>query len=236
MRRGQEVAMNPHDPRGNETATNIVPFGAPHDGADNPAFETRLRAALQVPVPEGLAERILLAQTTEVRGGGHAGPRRARPWVWRAAAGLVLAVGALGLFFGVSQPVTALPALAIDHTLNHIPPERAGPRRIAPSQVRALFAQRGVILDEIPADVHYASVCDLGPVVALHLISAQPDGSVEIYFVPGSVDPMRMDFRRGGLAGRSVPLATGTLILLSRDNASFDRLEQVWTPALTAGR
>jgi hypothetical protein len=228
--------MNPHDPRDAGAGTNVVPFGAPHDGADDPAFEARLRAAVQLPVPEGLAERILLAQTTQVRGAGQVGARRARPWVWRAAAGLVLAVGALGLFFGVSQPVTALPALAIDHTLNHIPPERAGPLRIAPSQVRALFAQRGVILGDVPADVHYASVCDLGPVVALHLISAQPEGPVEIYFVPGSVDPMRMDFRRGGLTGRSVPTATGTLILLSRDRVSFDGIEQAWTSALASAR
>jgi hypothetical protein len=230
--------MNPHDPQGREAGTNVLPFGAPHDGADDPAFEARLRAALQVPAPDGLAERILLAQTTRVRTApdGAGTPRRARPWIWRAAAGLVLAVGALGLFFGVSQPVTALPALAIDHTLNHIPPERAGPLRIAPSQVRALFAQRGVILGDVPADVHYASVCDLGPVVALHLISAQPDGAVDIYFVPGSVDPMRMDFRRGGLNGRSVPTASGTLILLSRDPVSFEGVEQAWTSALASAR
>jgi hypothetical protein len=228
--------MNPHDPHGKEAGNNVVPFGAPHDGADDPVFEASLRAALQVPVPDGLAERILLAQTTEVRGAGHGGSRRTRPWIWRAAAGLVLAVGALGLFFGVSQPVTALPALAIDHTLYHIPPERAGPQRIAPSQVRALFAQRGVILDAVPADVHYASVCDLGPVVALHLISAQSDGAVDIYFVPGSVDPMRMDFRRSGLIGRSVPTASGTLILLSRDKVSFDAIEQAWTRALATAR
>lgn len=228
--------MNPHDPRDAGSGTNIVPFGAPHDGADDPAFEARLRAALLVPAPDGLAERILLAQTTQVRGAAHAGTRRARPWVWRAAAGFVLVVGALGLFFGVSQPVTALPALAIDHTLNHVPPERAGPLRIAPSQVRALFAQRGVILDKIPADVHYASVCGLGSVVALHLISAQPDGAVDIYFVPGSIDPMRMDFRRSGLSGRSVPTASGTLILLSRDKVSFDGIEQAWTSALASAR
>ena len=53
------------------------------------AFESKLRDVLAVPVPESLADRILLRQTTEAR---RARGARRRVLAWRIAAVLVLAV------------------------------------------------------------------------------------------------------------------------------------------------
>jgi hypothetical protein len=217
--------MNTHD------RDNVIAFGAPHDGSDDPVFEARLARALAVPVPVDLAERILLRQTTEAR---HATTPRRFAASWRAAAVLALAVGGLGVLLSLPQTAQALPELVVDHTLHHEQGATARTARIAPSQVRALFARRGVVLDKIPPEVTYANLCDLGADTSVHLVSREPAGPVTVYYVPGRVEPMRMEFERDGLRGRSVPMERGTLVMVAEQAADFDRVEQGWRAALAA--
>jgi len=214
---------------------NVIPFGAPHDGADDPLFEARLLRALQVPVPEDLVESILLRQTTEARHPVRARSRSASP-VWRIAAVFALAVGGLGLFLSSSAPVHALPDLAVEHTLTHESDATARMAQVAPSQLRALFARTGVILDAVPEAVHYVKLCELGRDLSVHLVSQQPSGPVTIYYVPGRVESARMDFQQAGFQGRSVPLTGGTLVFLAATNGAFDQLESDWLRVLDPSR
>jgi hypothetical protein len=209
---------------------NVIPFAAPRDGGDDPVFEARLRRVLSVAVPSDLEARILLRQTTDARRAADAA-RRTR-LAWRAAAMLVLGVATAGLFITATPPVQALPELAIDHTLHHEPGATARTARVSPSQVRALFARGGVILDAPPPEVHYINLCDLGRDLSVHFVSQQPGGPVTLYYVPGRIESMRMDFRQGGFSGRSVPLARGSLVMLAATDADFDRLERDWRLAL----
>jgi hypothetical protein len=211
---------------------NIIPFGAPHDGADDPLFEARLKRALAVPVPADLAERILLRQTTAAR---EVRAPRVNP-AWRIAAVLALAVGGVGLFVSTTPPAQALPELAVDHTLHHEPGATARTARVAPSQVRALFARSGVVLGDVPDAVHYVNLCELGRDLSVHLVSRQPGGPVTLYYVPGRVESMRVDFRQAGFQGRSVPLAGGSLVMLAATDDAFDQLEADWARALDPPR
>lgn len=207
---------------------NVLPFAAPHDGGDDPVFEARLKRALAVPVPADLEQRILLRQTTVAR---REAPRRF-PAAWRAAAALALALGGVAFYLAAPKPAQALPELAVDHTLHHEPYATARTARIAPSQVRALFARGGVLLGEVPPDVQYVNLCDLGPDLSVHFVSRQPAGTVTLYYVPGRMESMRMDFRQDGFMGRSLPLPRGALVMLAASDADFDRLEATWRAAL----
>lgn len=208
---------------------NVIAFGAPHDGADDPVFEARLLRAMQVPLPADLIESILLRQTTEAR---HAPrPRRVSP-IWRIAAVFAFAVAGLGLFLSSSAPVQALPELAVEHTLTHEPGATSRTARVAPSQVRALFARSGVRLDRVPDAVHYVNLCELGTDLSVHLVSQQPGGPVTLYYVPGRVESARMDFQQSGFQGRSVPLARGSLVMLAATDGAFDQLEADWLDVL----
>lgn len=212
---------------------NVIPFGAPRDGADDPVFEARLRRALAIAIPADLDERVLLRQTTEVR---RAADTARRPrMAWRAAAVLALGVATAGLFITATPPAQALPDLAVDHTLHHVPGATARTARVSPSQVRALFARGGVLLNAPPPEVHYINLCDLGRDLSVHFVSQQPRGPVTLYYVPGRVESMRMDFRGGGFSGRSVPLARGALVMLAASDADFDRLERDWQQAIEPG-
>ncbi len=214
---------------------NVIPFGAPHDGADDPLFEARLLRALQVPVPEDLVESILLRQTTESRHAVRARSRSASP-VWRIAAAFALAVGGLGLFLSSLAPVQALSDLAVEHTLTHEPGATARTARVAPSQVRALFARSGVTLTAVPDGVHYINLCEIGRDLSVHLVSQQASGPVTIYYVPDHVESARMDFQQAGLQGRSVPLPGGTLVMLAATDGAFDQLESEWVRVLDPSR
>jgi hypothetical protein len=207
---------------------NVIPFAAPHDGGDDPVFEARLKRALCVAVPSDLEQRILLRQTTLAR---REQPRRA-VIAWRAAAVLALAVGSAALFLSNPRPAQALPDLAVDHTLHHEPYATARTARVSPSQVRALFARGGVLLSDVPPEIQYVNLCDLGPDLSVHFVSRQPAGPVTLYYVPGRTESMRMDFQQGGFVGRSLPLPRGALVMLAASDADFDQLEASWRAAL----
>lgn len=208
----------------------VIDFAAHLEGgaALDPAFEARLLRALEVPVPDGLAERILLEQTTRTR-------RASRPALWRnwrAAALLALAIGAGVGLYGSSGPASALPELAVAH-LSHEPFALAARAQVAPTQLRALFASRGVGLAGDPLGVNYLMLCELDErTVAIHMVMQREEGPVTVYYVPGILEVERDDWRRKGMFGRSAPMGEGTLVLVSTSSASFDAIEMHWRERL----
>lgn len=213
-------------------------------GADDPAFvahrdacaacrdawtraqqlDTAIARALAVPVPDGLADRVLLRQTTRAR---EDQSRHARRHVaWRIAAGLVLAVGGLTLY-GVSRPASALPDLAVAH-LVHEPYALTAHGLVDPGQVAAVFRARGVELRGPAVTVNYLNLCSLARDAAVHLVMQRPEGPVTVYFVVGRHDVRESDWQRGAQHGRTVPLAGGTLVMLASDPAGFDAIEREW--------
>jgi hypothetical protein len=190
-------------------------------------FEAGLERALAVPVPDGLADRVLLRQTTATRGerGWALGPRH-----WRMAAGLALALGAATLWT-LTRPAQALPDLAVAH-LAHEPYALSARASVATAQVRALFAERGAALSGDPGEVHYLNLCSLGRDPTVHMVVQRREGPVTVYVVLGRREPGRRVFEREGVKGRSVPVAQGTLMLVASDARGFDDLERRWTHAL----
>jgi hypothetical protein len=191
------------------------------------AFESTLRSALAVPVPESLADRILLHQTTDAR--RERAGRRLRT-TWRVAAVLALAVGA-GLFWRMQLAAQPLSDLAVAH-LPHEPYALTSHARVPFEEVRAMFASRGVELLRDPGAVDYLMVCPLGRDRAVHMVVQTDRGPVTVFFVPGRLERERAVWQREGLVGRTVPLADGTLVLLADRDQRFDAIESRWTQAL----
>ncbi len=190
------------------------------------AFERRFKSALAISVPESLADRILLAQTTAER--RQHGARRFT--AWRAAAVLALGVSVLALYVATSPTAQALPDLAVAH-LSHEPYALAAKARVPETQVDAVFAERGVTLGGDPGEINYINPCPLGRARAIHMVVQRPEGPVTVYFVVDRVDE-RSSWSRGGLKGRSVPLGSGTLVMVADQDASFDAIESQWRKVL----
>lgn len=190
------------------------------------AFERRLKSAFAISVPEGLADRILLAQTTAER--RQHGARRFT--VWRAAAVLALGVSVLALYVATSPTAQALPDLAVAH-LSHEPYALAAKARVPEARIDAVFAMRGVTLSGDPGEINYINPCPLGRARAIHMVVQRPEGPVTVYFVVDRVDE-RSSWSRGALKGRSVPLGSGTLVMVADQDASFDAIESQWRKVL----
>lgn len=191
------------------------------------AFDDTIQRVLAVPVPAGLADRVLLRQTTAALSTRR---HERRFTLWRMAAVLALGVGVASLWV-VSTPAQALPDLAVGH-LSHEPYALSARATVEPAQIRALFAARGVELAADPGPVNYLNLCHLGRDGTVHMVVQEAGGPVTIYYVIGRADPGRAVWERNGIKGRSIPAGSGTLVLLGSSDAAFDALERSWTRAL----
>ena len=188
------------------------------------SFEKTIRDALEIPVPEQLAESILLAQATNAQRRHRQFRRRA---VWTAAAaGIVLAFGV-----GLRLQAKPLPELAI----NHLKKEAfllGKTQPVSDDAVRKAFETFGVKMQDIPAGASFVACCPVGKYVSVHLVVPESEGPVTVLYLVDDQREQRQDFIRDGWFGRSVPLAHGTLVLIGHDAAHFDQLETAWRDAL----
>ena len=190
------------------------------------AFEQSMRRALAVPVPEGLAERILLRQTTDQR----VASRRSGPgWLALAAAlALSLAAGVMG-YRTLARPDIGEMSVA------HVPgePDALTLHALLPvSEVRAAFAHDQVALAGAPQPVVYAVNCEVGDSHAVHMVVQRDEGPVTVLYFGDRKEARRTDFRHAGMSGRAVPMARGTLVLVAQQTRSFDALEAAWRESL----
>lgn len=194
------------------------------------AFERELQVALAVPVPAGLADRVLLAQATGER--QHA-MRRRRHVAFALAASLLLALG-VGGYTWRQVDARSLPALAVAHmpgeirSLDLVQP-------IGAPAIAAGFADRGVSLrGPAPADVTYVHDCPVGPYKTVHLVSRIAGTPVAVLYLPHKQVAQARDFHRDGWHGRIVPLAHGTLVMLTDRSGAphFDAVARDWRVAI----
>lgn len=194
------------------------------------AFEMRLAAALNVPVPDGLADRILLAQLTGERRRRNSTRTRLGWIALAAAASLALAIGVWRRQEAASMPLSQLVA---EHVM--APAERDALSRTAPlpeAEVRKAFADRGVAIGAVPDGIAYVAECPVGALRTVHMVMPRGGEPVSVVYVVQHRVAAAADFERDGLQGREVPIRNGTLVLLAKDASSFAALERVWQEAI----
>ncbi|GMV27889.1 MAG: hypothetical protein AMXMBFR59_00140 [Rhodanobacteraceae bacterium] len=198
-------------------------------------FELALKRSLAVPVPDGLAERILLSQTTAERS---LRSRRRRRWGWLATAAAVFA--AIGLLAHQLSLFSPLSRQLVDH-LQHEPEALLTHTPLPVTDIEARFRQRGVrLVASPPAGVSYAQSCPVGMIGSVHMVMPEEEGPVTVFFLALHRE-RRGDHVDEGMRVRTVPMAEGTLALVAADERHFDAIEAGWrrslegTPATAAG-
>jgi hypothetical protein len=192
------------------------------------AFDARIAQAMTVALPEGFADRILLAQLT--------GERQRRSVAFRygwialaAAAALVIAIGIVRREGALGN---SLPDLVVAHVNGE---ERAALQLRAPvaaSAVESAFADRGVHLASVPDGISYVQKCPVASYRTVHMVMPREDQPVSVLYVTRYRAPGVTNFERGSLQGREVPIADGTLVMVAENAGSFDALEHVWRNAI----
>ncbi len=192
------------------------------------SFEARLAQTMAVPVPEGLADRILLAQLTGKRQQRRSGVHRFGWIALAAAACIALAIGMVRY-----QPApAALGDLVVAH-IDGAEKDALNLREpIAASAIERAFADRGVHLASVPADISYVQECPIGDYRSVHMVMPEQGAPVSVLYVVDHRGRASVAFQREGMQGREVPIANGTLVLVAQATTQFDAIERSWRDAI----
>jgi hypothetical protein len=192
-------------------------------------FEDDIEAAMNIPVPEGLADRILLAQATGER---RQQLGRRRSWMAMAAS-VLIAFGGVGMFWRYADQ-HSLDALAVAHMPGEMD-ALALTRPMTDDQVEAGFVGRATHLKgPAPGMVTYVHDCVVGAYPVVHAVTRMDDEPVVALYMPGKMDGKAGTFQRDGWDGREVPLREGTLLLLAQgaSHKAMDTAERGWREAI----
>lgn len=188
-------------------------------------FEGRIHRAITVPVPLNLADRILLAQTTETR---QSARNQRRGWIafsMAAAASIVVA------FVAVQRPSQNVPALAgmvFEHLQKHVVSTVDSDTAIPKQSVIEAFAERGVNLAAVPDGINYVHKCPAGPYETVHMVMPEHGVAVSVVYVVDKSSTQRLDFSHDGMRGREIPLGKGSLVMWATASQDFDAIENSW--------
>jgi hypothetical protein len=176
--------------------------------------DDRLFAAMQVPVPDGLADRILVARD-------HRPGRRQFAWAIAATLFLTTGVALIGRRYFAPDP---LGAEAIDHVA-HEPQSFTTVQAIGNDFLPSVLAESGLKAALALGQVTYSRLCPMDGRTARHLVIRTAGGPVTLFLMPD--DPARR--RRsvtetGGMAAITQSAARGSMAIVA---ASLDQAMKV---------
>lgn len=181
-------------------------------------FESWLHRAFNVPVPDGLAEKLLLAQTTR--------SRFRFPRIGLAmAAGVMLAV-AVGVAwqFG-ARPVSdagAVERYVVDH-IEHEPQAMAADQPVSLDALQSLLGDYGLKLaGDLPGKLVYVNRCPTPHGTGVHFVVLTDSGPVAFYYMPNEKIHGPMKVSAQDLAGYIESFHTGSVALVSRPGGDMD--------------
>jgi hypothetical protein len=172
--------------------------------------EEALYQALSIPVPEGLADRVLLLARPRLI--NRFGPPRV--WLPALAATLVLALGLAFMAPRGMSPET-LAAGVIAH-VRHEPEVLAAEQRVPMAKLVRAFARSGGDLMSEPAQVSYAGRCPLpGGGHGEHIVLKTPQGKVTLILMPSKPVTAALRLFKDGLNVSVLPAGEGSLALVA---------------------
>lgn len=167
--------------------------------------DDKLFAALQVPVPDGLADRILVTR-------GHRPARRR--WTWGIAASLFLALGA-GIFGRRYLAHDPLGDEAIDHVA-HEPQSFTTTHTVGNEFLPAVLAEQGLKTVAALGPVTYERICPMDGRSARHIVIRTAQGPVTLFLMADNPDHRRRSsVESGGMAAVTKPAAKGTIAIVA---------------------
>lgn len=193
-----------------------------HEAQQARQFESQLRAAVMVEIPEGLQARILLAQSLDKQ------PRGARlqPRWLALAASLLLSIGIAGGLLYRGNPDGRPEALQaavfghIDAELDHLHEER----NLQAGQLTGLFDQFGARVTDGIGKVNYAGHCTIRRHSGLHLVLPGQRGPVTVLFMPGEYVNARRNIRTERFTAVIAPTGYGSVAVVGEPGEVLDEI------------
>lgn len=176
--------------------------------------ERNLEQALAAPVPEGLADRIILRSRT-----------RNRTWrAWALAAGIVLAVAAG--FAGLRPGEDRDARLAIEHVVME-PESFTTMRNAGPEAFRAAVQEFGAAVKQPLEHVRYVTLCPVKGGFGWHVVFETPDGLATLILVPGKPLQAEQKTSTGAWSALARPAKNGYYAIVTTSDAATARAERL---------
>jgi hypothetical protein len=179
--------------------------------------ERSLERSLSTPVPEGLADRVLL----RTRLGN---PARRK---WAIAAGVVLG-SALGwkYFRDWARPSDQYARLAIEHVV--MEPESLTTLRNADAEaLRTVLHEFGGTLKEPLGSIRYIRLCPFEGAACWHIVFETTDGLATLILVPGKSLPAPESASTGGWNALAQPVARGYYAIVTPSAAVTAKIDRM---------
>lgn len=184
-------------------------------------LDERVHVALQVPAPDALAERVLMAQGLRQRTG---------PLKWAAAAAVVLAAA---LAWQV-PPELAGRELAME-ALAHVAEEPQAIRirnAVASRELVDALGSQGLRLAAEVGQITYWQLCPMGNGRARHLVIRTAQGPVTLFLLPSEDRRMRRTEREaGGMAVVAMAAPRGSIAVVAASAEQARAVSSLIVPA-----
>jgi hypothetical protein len=184
-------------------------------------FERRLRAAVNVDVPENLASRILLKQSFE--------SHRERPW-WRSrslyalAASMLLAVGVAVLGYQSYHEQRSLGEEFVA-LVNGAPYSFAATGPVSGSEISSALEATGLDLEGSIGDVTFAGRCLVREKLSGHIVVKGETAPVTVFLMADQLVERRTTIRTANFSGIVLPQGSGTIAIVSAPGETLDGVE-----------
>ena len=163
------------------------------------ATDASIQQALMVPVPEGLADRVLLSGRGAVRSRGR---------VWAMAAGFVAAIAATTFYVNYLS-ADEYARLAIEHVV-HEPESLTTVYNAGPESVEAALRSVGATARVSIGQVRYVRLCPLQDGgTGWHIVFDAPQGLATLIVVPNKLARSTSETTAGGWSAFVQPVSRG---------------------------
>ncbi len=199
-------------------------------------LDAKIKQAMNVDVPEDLADKILFSQTSSALD-----EKVVKPNFVRKAMALAASVAfTAGLLVGqinwgnilVPPAQASLADTAIKHVIHEESFVRHLDENVPSSQINAKMSPfHYQFSDNFPYHVYYLNHCRFGETNALHMVFQGVKGKVTL-FITGISSQQTADFEKEGMTGIVQPVGSTSMILVGEQGEDIDAIATKLAPML----
>ena len=199
-------------------------------------LDEKIKQAMNVEVPEDLADKILFSQSSNTLE-----EKVVRPTFARRAMALAASVAFVaGLLVGqinwsniiVSPAQATLADTAIKHVINEEPFVGNLDENVPKTFINAkMYPLRFQFNQNFPYHVYYLNHCGFGESNAVHMVFQGKKGKVTL-FITGIPSEQAVDFNKEGMSGIVQPIGSASMILVGQQGEDINTIARELTPLI----
>ena len=193
-------------------------------------FDNKLADALNVAVPDGLAQRIIERNRTQ-----KADPSRGFSWSnWRPSLAAAASVAAT-MVFAIAlllRPQVALSEMMIDHLYDDIKALHVN-TVVSDAELLHVLQHFNVDLNRTSiGTLHYASICDIDKTSGIHMVYEGSNGAVTVIYLPGKDVDSLQTISRDQYQGIIFPYQQGVMAIIGLQGEDLSQQKEQIQEAL----